>query len=150
MHEPHLLQETVHQEVLGRLEHLSPMSEAQWGKMNVAQMMAHVTANLEMAMSHERVKQAFVGRIFGSVAKRQILTKGMMKNIGTLASLKIADQRGFETEQEALHDVLERFYQGGEAGMTKQPHEFFGCLTPNEWARLQYLHIDHHLSQFGV
>ena len=54
------------------------------------------------------------------------------------------------TPQERLLAQLERFLQGGEAGITRQPNVFFGPMTPNEWARLQYVHIDHHLKQFGV
>jgi Protein of unknown function (DUF1569) len=150
MYEPHLLQPQAYNNLLQRLEKLSPSSQAQWGKMNVAQMLAHVTANLEMAMSDKKVTQVFIGRIFGSMAKRQILTKGLSKNTPTASSLKISDQRQFQKEQEGLRLQLEQFVRGGERGITQQPHPFFGRLTANEWARLQYIHIDHHFKQFGV
>jgi Protein of unknown function (DUF1569) len=150
MYEPHLLQPQVYNNLLERLHNLSPSSQALWGKMNVAQMLAHVTANLEMAMSNKKVTQAFIGRIFGSMAKQQFLTKAVPKNVGTLSALKISDQREFQKEKERLLRGLEGFYQGGEAGITRQPHEFFGRLTADEWARLQYLHLDHHFKQFGV
>jgi Protein of unknown function (DUF1569) len=150
-YEPHALQQKAYDDILGRLEKLSPQSQAQWGKMNVAQMLAHVTANLEMATSDKKVRQAFMGRIFGKGAKQQILTSGAQpRNMGTFSYLKIVDQREFEKEKEVLRLKLARFYQGGEAAITRQPHGFFGCLTPNEWARLQYIHIDHHFKQFGV
>ena len=29
------------------------------------------------------------------------------------------------------------------------PHPFFGKLNRQEWARLIYKHLDHHLKQFG-
>jgi Protein of unknown function (DUF1569) len=150
MYEPHLLQPKPYEDMLERLDKLSPSSQAQWGKMNVAQMLAHVTANLEMAMSDKKVTQVFIGRIFGSIAKRQILTKGLSKNTPTAPDLKISDQRHFHKEQEGLRLQLERFFSEGEAGITQQPHPFFGHLTANEWARLQYIHVDHHFKQFGV
>jgi Protein of unknown function (DUF1569) len=150
MYEPHLLQPQVYSNLLGRIDKLSPSSQALWGKMDVAQMLAHVTDNLEMAMSDKKVTQAFMGRIFGSMAKRQFLTKGVTKNIGTLATLKISDQREFQKEKEELIRGLEHFHKGGETGITQQPHEFWGRLTLNEWARLQYIHLDHHFKQFGA
>jgi Protein of unknown function (DUF1569) len=151
MYEPHLLQPQAYSDLLGRLDKLSPQSQALWGKMNVAQMLAHVAAALEMAMTDKKVTQMLLGRIFGFVAKRQILTSGVQsKNIGTFPHLKISDVREFQKEKEVLLRKLETFYKSGEAGMTRQPHAFFGRLTPNEWARLQYLHMDHHFRQFGM
>jgi hypothetical protein len=149
-YEPHLFERKAYGNILERLEKLSPQSQSQWGEMDVAQMLAHVAGFLELAMSDKKVTQAFIGRIFGSMAKRQFLTKAVPKNVGTLSTLKISDQRDFQKEKERLQRVLEQFYQGGEAGITQQPHEFFGRMTPNEWSRLQYLHIDHHFRQFSV
>lgn len=34
--------------------------------------------------------------------------------------------------------------------VARRPHFLFGYLTPEEWARWGYRHIDHHLRQFGV
>lgn len=150
MYEPHLLQPKEYDDFLERLAKLSPSSQALWGKMNVAQMLAHVAANLEMSMTNKKVKQMLTGRIFGPLNKRTILTKGIPKNSPTTPSIKILDQRDFEKEKERVLRELERFFKGGEAGITKQPDEFWGHLTPNEWARLQHVHLDHHFKQFGV
>jgi hypothetical protein len=150
MYEPHLLQSEPYNEILERLDKLSPSNQAQWGKMNVAQMLAHVAANLEMSMTDKKVTQMLMGRIFGPFNKRNLLTKGIPKNSPTTPSIKISDKREFQTEKERLLRELERFVEGGEAGITKQPDEFWGRLTPNEWSRLQYLHLDHHFRQFGV
>ena len=149
-YEPHLLQQQAYKDLGERLDTLSPESQALWGKMDVAQMMAHVTANLEMAMSEEKVTQEFLGRIFGSFAKRQTLTKGLSKNVPGGARTKISDPRAFEKEKETLRLQLEHFVRSGEAGITQQPHDFFGRMTDNEWARLQYVHLEHHFEQFGV
>ena len=46
--------------------------------------------------------------------------------------------------------LIDRFSLGGAQGCTKHAHTFFGPLTPEEWARLMYKHLDHHLRQFGV
>jgi Protein of unknown function (DUF1569) len=91
-----------------------------------------------------------LGRIFGPFGKQEILTTGIPKNSPTIPSIKISDQRNFQREKERVLLGLGRFYKGGEAGITRQPHQFWGRLTPNEWARLQYVHLDHHFKQFGV
>jgi hypothetical protein len=44
MYELHLLQQEAYNDIRARLDKLSPQSQAQWGKMDVAQMLAHVTA----------------------------------------------------------------------------------------------------------
>ena len=150
MYEPHLLQSQAYKDLLERLNKLSPESQTLWGKMDVAQMLAHVAAALEQAMSDKKVTQIFIGRIFGSRAKPQVLTKGLSKNTPTFPGIKISDQRQFQQEREGLQRRLEQFVQGGEGSITQQPHFFFGRMTSNEWARLQYVHIDHHLKQFGV
>jgi len=35
------------------------------------------------------------------------------------------------------------------SGSKKEPHFFFGKMKPEEWAALNYQHLDHHLRQFG-
>ncbi len=150
IYELHLLQPQAYKDLLERLEKLSPDSQALWGKMDVAQMLAHVTANLELALSNKKVGQMLMGRVFGPTAKRRVLSKGLSKNTPTAPSVKISDLREFQREKERLVRELEQFVEVGEAGITRQPHPFFGRLTPNEWARLQYLHVDHHFKQFNA
>ena len=150
MYELHLLQPQAYKDLLKRLEKLSPDSQALWGKMDVAQMLAHVTANLELAMTEKKVGKMLMGRIFGPTAKRRVLSKGLPRNTPTAPSVKISDRREFQKEKEVLRLGLEQFVTMGEAGITRQPHPFFGRLTPNEWARLQYLHVDHHFRQFNA
>jgi len=53
------------QEVMTRIEQLKPSSQRQWGKMDVAQMMAHCSAALEMASGKLVAKRTLLGRIVG-------------------------------------------------------------------------------------
>jgi Protein of unknown function (DUF1569) len=150
MYEPHLIQPEPHKEILERLETLSASSQPQWGRMNVAQMLAHVVLVLEEAMSDKKAAQTLMGRVFGSGMKRKTLLQGFPKNIPTDAHLKITDSREFHQEKAQVKVLLERFFLGGETVITKQPHTFFGHMTAIEWSRLQYLHLDHHFRQFGA
>ena len=49
------------QEVMTRIEQLKPSAQRQWGKMDVAQMMAHCSAALEMASGKIVAKRTLLG-----------------------------------------------------------------------------------------
>ena len=61
---------------------------------------------------------------------------------------RIAGPREFARERDALEALIRRFADGGPAGLTREPHPFFGALTPPEWESLMWKHLDHHLRQF--
>jgi len=138
-------------EVLGRIDKLQPAAERQWGKMDVAQMMAHCSAALDMASGQIKPPRMFIGRLIGSLVK-PIYTneKPFSQNNPTDKTLLVADQRDFQRERERLKGCVRQFYQGGEAKCTRHPHPFFGSLTSYEWSRGMYKHLDHHLRQFGA
>ena len=60
-------------EVMSRIEQLKPTSQRQWGKMDVAQMMAHCSAALDMASGRFVAKRSLIGRIVGPRV-RHVLT----------------------------------------------------------------------------
>lgn len=138
-------------EVVSRIDKLQPASPRQWGKMGVAQMMAHCSATLDMASGRMNRPRVLIGRLLGPFVK-SIFTneKPFSKNSPTDKMLVIADQRDFAGEQERLKLKIRQFQQGGEAQCTRHPHPFFGALTPQQWSRGMYKHLDHHLRQFGV
>ena len=138
-------------EVIARIDKLQPASERQWGKMDVAQMMAHCSAALDMASGRVNPPRIFIGRLIGPFAK-PILTneKPLSRNSPTDKTLLVSDKRDFLREQELLKQKLQQFHDGGEARCTKHPHPFFGPLTPHAWSRGMYKHLDHHLRQFGA
>ena len=134
-----------------RVDKLQPAAQRQWGKMDVAQMMAHCSAALEMASGTINPPRMFIGRLIGSFVK-PIYTnaKPFSRNNPTDKTLVISDPRDFQREREKLKVCLQHFYEGGEAKCTRHPHPFFGELTPAEWSRGMYKHLDHHLRQFGA
>jgi hypothetical protein len=146
-----LFQSEAVDEVISRLDRLHPSSPRQWGKMDVAQMLAHCSAAMDMASGRLVLPRLFIGRILGPFV-RPIYTneKPFSQNNPTDKKLVVADQRNFAQEKEALKDRVRQFQQGGEASCTVHPHPFFGPLTPADWARGTYKHLDHHLRQFGA
>jgi hypothetical protein len=135
-----------------RIALLRPESERLWGKMSAAQMLAHCSATMEMAVGMTFPPRRFVGRLVGPIAKKAILTEGkpFRRNSPSDKSLIIRDERDFEGERQRLCGLLDRFQAGGPEGCTRHPHSFFGSLTSLEWAAFMYIHLDHHLQQFGV
>jgi len=138
-------------EVISRIDKLQPATQHQWGKMDVAQMMAHCSATLDVASGRVVLPRMFIGRILGAFV-RPVFTndKPLSKNAPTDKKFVIADKRDFTREQEQLKSCVRQFHEGGEAKCTKHPHSFFGPLTPQQWATGMYKHLDHHLRQFGV
>lgn len=138
-------------EVISRIDKLQPSTQHQWGKMDVAQMMAHCSATLDVASGRAVLSRMLIGRILGPFI-RPLFTndKPFSRNSPTDKSFVIADKRDFAQEREELKVRVRSFHEGGEARCTKHPHSFFGPLTPQEWATGMYKHLDHHLRQFGV
>jgi len=138
-------------ELVSRIDKLQPAAQRQWGKMDVAQMMAHCSAALDMASGRLILPRIFLGRLIGPLVK-PIYTneKPFSRNNPTDKKLVVSDQRDFTRERELLRSKVQQFQQGGAAGCTRHPHPFFGALTPQQWARGMYKHMDHHLRQFGA
>ena len=140
------------EEVKERMGRLGPESERQWGKMNPAQMLAHCSAAIGMAMGKVSPPRILLGRLLGRLAKKSLIVNGtpMRRNSMTEKSCLVTDERDFVAERQRLRESIDRFATGGPGICTKHPHFFFGPLTPVEWATLMYEHLDHHLRQFGV
>ena len=137
-------------EVIARIDKLQPVSHRQWGKMDVAQMMAHCSASMDMATGKLNLPRVFIGRLIGSFAKPSFTNeKPFSQSLPTARELVFSDRCDFQREQEQLKSKIREFQEGGEAQCTRHPHPFFGSLTPYEWARGTYKHVDHHLRQFG-
>jgi hypothetical protein len=146
-----LFQREAVDEVIARIDSLQPSVQRQWGKMDVAQMMAHCSAALDMASGRLNPPRLFIGRLIGPFV-RPIYTneKPLSRNSPTDPKLVVSDQRDFAHEQEQLKRCVRQFHEGGEAQCTRHPHPFFGTLSAQDWSRGMYKHLDHHLRQFGA
>lgn len=134
-----------------RIKALRADSRAQWGKMDVAQMLAHCQQPLRVAIGQLRLKHSLIGKLFGKMAKKKLLAdKPWGQGMPTAPEFKVTKRVDFENERRTLLDLVRRFGEGGPSSLTPLPHPFFGPLTPEEWSELQWRHLDHHLKQFGA
>ena len=114
-------------------------------------MLAHCSLALDMASGRINPPRILIGRLIGPLVKSVYTNeKPFSQNNPTDPKLVISDQRDFLREQEQLKQKLRQFYEGGEAQCTRHAHPFFGALTPQDWSRGMYKHMDHHFRQFGV
>ena len=106
-------------EIQSRLRQLKPESARQWGKMNVAQMLAHCSVGLEMAAGQIRPPRALIGRIIGPAIKRVAVRdeEPMRRNSPSSKELLVADERDFAGERERLRMLIDRFAAVGPRGL---------------------------------
>src|SRR5438270_13536393 len=110
------------EEVLARIDRLEPATQRQWGKMDVAQMLAHCANAMEMSCGTREVKRSFVGRFIGPLFRGMATSdKPFSRNSPTGEELKIADAREFERERARLRESIRDFHQRGEARCTQLP-----------------------------
>jgi hypothetical protein len=138
-------------EILERIEKLTPQAQRHWGKMNVAQMLAHCNVSLETAMGKNVIKRVFIGRIIGPLLKPRVLSEKIFaRNSPTDKSYVFPADLNIEEEKSKAMASVKNFFEGGPSQCTTHPHPFFGHFTPEEWAVFEWKHLDHHLRQFGV
>ncbi len=146
-----LFESATNQKIIDRINKINPHSKAEWGKMNVAQMLLHAQAPFKVAFEELKLKRSIAGLLFGGIARKQLTgTKPFGKNLPTDKNFLVTGNPDFEKEKTKLIELVNKFYVSGPVGITKNAHPFFGKLNIQEWDTLLYKHLDHHLRQFGV
>lgn len=148
---PSLFNPTDSTAIVDRIKRLNPATQGQWGMMNVSQMLAHTQRPLRVATGELKLKRTLLGRVLGPYFKRKLVGPGTFpRNTATDKAFKVTDQRQFDTERTKLVELIQQYTEKGPKAITKDPHPFFGPMTPDEWDIIQWKHLDHHLRQFGV
>jgi hypothetical protein len=141
-------------ELLLRLTAISPESERRWGKMTAAEAVCHLTDAFEVSMG-EKTAGMINNWFTRSIYKWAALwfPRKWPQGVPTVPECH-ANMLG--TRPAALDDDLERLREAIER-FTRRPREYalqshpiFGAMNEKEWMRWGYLHLDHHLRQFGA
>lgn len=134
-------------ELIARINSLNENSKAQWGKMNVSQMLRHCTQWDEMALGKKKYKQSFIGKLFGKTALKAMLKdEPMKKNLPTVPSFKIKENSDVAEEKKKWIQLLKEYQHFSNHGFI---HPFFGAMTKEHTGYVVYKHSDHHLKQFN-
>lgn len=139
-------------EAIARIENLTASTTPQWGKMSVAQMLAHVNVAYDMAHTDQYPKAGgFKKFMLKLLVKGAVVgPKPYAKNSRTAPEFIISDTRDFEVEKTKLINYLKKTQELGESHFQNKESNSFGPLTSAEWNVLFAKHLDHHLTQFGV
>ena len=139
-------------QLIDRIEMLTPKSQAKWGKMNVSQMLEHLKVGMDIPAGNTKAKRSLLGFLFGKMVLKKTLKndEGIKKNLPTDKSFVITDSKDFEKTKKELLNTIEKYTSLKPENINNKLHPFFGKLTYDQWGVLIYKHFNHHLKQFGV
>ena len=146
-----LFDESVYTEITERLAKLTSDSPRQWGKMDAVSMIRHCNLVLSASLGPAPRKRALMSYLFRKVAKKQYVYSAVYKKNGYTAPAFVVTKAGdLNTERKNLLKKIQEFRNAGQSAYENRLHAFFGRLTAQEWGMLQYNHLNHHLTQFGL
>ena len=148
------MNDSIKSEVINRIEKINAAAPAKWGKMNTGEMICHCADQLRLANGTKQSK--FIGNLMlTTVFKWLILTfmKAPKGKIETVKELKQGkggtNPTTLDNDKKTLIDLVRNFDESFKTNKTVI-HPAFGKMNHWQYGRLAYLHLDHHLTQFGV
>lgn len=141
-------------EILARVQTLRPDSVRRWGRMTAHQMVCHLIDCNRMALG-ELAVTAPPTRIPRAIVKWVSLYTPMPWPAGLPTNPELDQDVGgmrpgdFAGDAAALEVTVERLTSRTGRGDWPQ-HPDFGTMSEGDWLRWGYLHIHHHLRQFGL
>jgi hypothetical protein len=136
------------QNLVDRLERLSPEAKALWGKMSAPQMLAHLADWMLMAKGELKTAPKNRGLGFPPVKQLAIYWLPFPKGVPTAPELISRKPLAWTVERAAVREHVLSFETLNPAVWPEHP--VFGEMTPRAWCVLGYRHMDHHLRQFGA
>ena len=148
-----LADSTARAAVVSRLQTLAPDSRRQWGRMTPHQAVCHLSDSFRSMMNPVPITSR--SNVFSRTFIRWIaIHSGLPWPHGVRTIPEVDQEIGgtrpveFTRDRRELEVLIEQFAQRTDA--TMQPHPILGRLSTTEWQRWGYLHMDHHLRQFGA
>lgn len=138
-------------EIRARIEALTPESARQWGTMTAHGMVCHLIDAFHVALGEVAVKDRRTPFRFPPLKWLILYVLPIPKGrIETTHEFKQTQPGEWQADHARLLAQLDRFIAYLASPESKANlHPAFGLLKPKQWARLVYIHMDHHLRQFG-
>ncbi len=138
-------------EILARIQNLHPTTPALWGKMNATEMMHHCVLALQLIINAEpkNKKSTFqqqLLRVYFLYIRKKFPKEVMAPKTINIQKLKV-QALNFEQEKTHLFKQIDLLCQHQQIHAR---HPYFGKLSYKEWGIFNWMHLDHHLRQFGV
>ena len=145
-----ILAESDYAEIRERIMALSSKSPRQWGRMDVQQMLVHCTVQLKLAVGEMSSQRQGPSLMRSRLGKRILFWNlPWPKGATTPKEMNIKTNNFLLAELETQKRELLKYVDKARGEEQFEPHSFFGNLNREEWSRLIYKHLDHHLKQFG-
>jgi hypothetical protein len=146
-----LFDQKAYDEVLERIDLLTDETTAQWGKMDVAQMLNHCQQPLAVALGKKTLKKPnlLMKWLFKSFKPALYNDKPWKQSMTTAKEYVVESSCDFQEEKAKLKSMIDEFYTQ-RSKSAWDPHPTFGEFAPEQWGMMQFKHMDHHLKQFGV
>lgn len=135
-------------QMIARINSLTPESQALWGKMSVDQMLKHTNEALIVAFGEKTLNINFFMRFLGKMMKNKIFNSEFKKNSPTAPEFIFTEKYDFDEVKKELISNINRLTIGHDS-IKVLDHPFWGKMTYDEWNKLIWNHLDHHLRQFG-
>jgi hypothetical protein len=137
-----------------RLKTVQADSPARWGKMNAHQMVCHLSDSFRLAL-RERTASPATGFFQRTIVKwiALYLPAPWPKGLPTRPEMEQGaggtPPDAFAEDRRGLVVLIERFSRS-DTSFEGVQHPLFGEMSKAEWLRWGWLHVDHHLRQFGA
>ncbi|MBU1099225.1 MAG: DUF1569 domain-containing protein [Bacteroidetes bacterium] len=140
-------------ELIERTELLQKNSKSLWGKMSSHEMLCHTADQIKLAVGG--ITSKYQGNLLTTTILKKLILLGVPAPKGKVETTKELKQGAggtkpieFEADRKTLISLLRLFDTNFKKG-NKIQHPAFGMMNKKEWGRLVYVHMDHHLKQFG-
>lgn len=139
----------VREELINRINSLSQENTAQWGKMNLYQMVKHCTVWNDWILGNGNYtyRQDFLGKVFGRIVLKKIVKDDKPLGKNSPAGIFTIKESGENIKplQESWKEQIASYAHYNNPHFI---HDFFGKMTKEEIGIFVYKHMDHHLRQF--
>lgn len=144
-----LLQAHVAEEIITRMQHLKPESNRRWGTLDAAAMLRHCNEANRSILENKLPnlpttrKQRMIRFLCFYVLRK------FPKNVQVKSNVHApSDAPDFHAEQQKFTEIIRDFAANDCPILLSHPA--FGRLTTKQWGVSTWMHMDHHLRQFGV
>jgi hypothetical protein len=142
------------EEIMRRLRCLRPESVRQWGRMTPHQAVCHLSDSFRTALGENELSLSGT-RLQRTLLKWFALRVPLRWPKGVKTRPEVDQEKGgtrpveFDGDMRELEMLVGRFTHPA-PDSKRNVHPLFGEMSEADWQRWGYLHMDHHLRQFGV
>lgn len=144
----------VRADVVARLDRLTPNQRPRWGSLDAPRLLCHLADALRISLGEIDAGAPKPGFMCSRLGRWMAIDSPMPWPKGITVPEAFfttpTEPHQFERDRMILRDVILRFAQGPAASAKWGVSPAFGALSPQQWARLDARHCDHHFRQFGI